>query len=166
MRDRRVANRCFSISPARFPQIRPVGAAGEGPKAKSMTSLVAGQLAANTFWPARKRTMAGIDQALSVDMAGLPVDPAHAWLQQTYDRTAQNYRAQDEEHICGRDYHHVSKILRDVSGSFDREIQVLDMGCGTGRYFHAIKNARELIGLDISQQMLDAARHPVRGDEV
>jgi SAM-dependent methyltransferase len=42
----------------------------------------------------------------------------------------------------------------------------LDLGCGTGRYFHCIENARELVGLDISKQMLEAARHPVRGDEV
>ena len=110
--------------------------------------------------------MAGIDQALGVNVAALPVDPAHAWLQQTYDRTAQNYRAQDEEHISGRDYLHVSKILSEVSGSFDREIRALDLGCGTGRYFHCIKNARELVGLDISEQMLDAARNPVRRGEM
>jgi ubiquinone/menaquinone biosynthesis C-methylase UbiE len=156
----------FSARPAKCPQMRPVWRAGELPKAKSMTSPVAGSWAANTFGQQGNGTMAGIDQALGVNVAGLPVDPAHAWLQQTYDRTARNYRAQDEVHISGRDYHHVSKTLREVSSSFDREICVLDMGCGTGRYFHAVKNARELIGLDISQQMLDAARNPVRSDEV
>lgn len=96
----------------------------------------------------------------------LAIDPAHEWLQQTYDRTARDYRTQDEEHICGRDYEHVAQILREVCASFDRQIRVLDLGCGTGRYFHCVRNARELVGLDISQQMLDAARHPVRGEDV
>jgi len=101
-----------------------------------------------------------------VNAATLPIDPAHEWLQSTYDRTAQDYRAQDEEHIFGRDYRRLSAVLREVTSSFDREIRVLDLGCGTGRYFHCIENARELVGLDISQQMLDAARQPVRADEV
>src|ERR1043165_7159053 len=104
--------------------------------------------------------------APGMNAAMMPVDPAHEWLQSTYDRTAQDYRAQDEEHICGRDYNHWSRVLREVSASFDREIRVLDLGCGTGRYFHCVENARELVGLDISQQMLDAARNPVRSDDV
>jgi ubiquinone/menaquinone biosynthesis C-methylase UbiE len=110
--------------------------------------------------------MTGLDQAYEVNAGTLAVDPAHAWLEQTYDRTARDYRAQDEEHISGRDYRHVSKILHEVSASFLRPIRALDLGCGTGRYFHCVENARELVGLDISQQMLDAARHPVRGEEV
>jgi SAM-dependent methyltransferase len=101
-----------------------------------------------------------------VNTTALPVDPAHEWIQSTYDRTAQKYRAQDDEHICGSDYQRLSQALREVTSSFDREIRVLDLGCGTGRYFHCVQNARELVGLDISQQMLDAARNPVRGDEV
>ena len=96
----------------------------------------------------------------------LAVDPAHEWLQQTYDRTACDYRAQDEEHICGRDYEHIAETLKDICASFDREIRVLDLGCGTGRYFHCVRNARELVGVDISQQMLAAARNPVRAQDV
>lgn len=110
--------------------------------------------------------MTASNQSYDDAAATVAVDPAHEWLQETYDRTALDYRSQDEEHISGADYQHVSKILRDVSGSFDRDIRVLDLGCGTGRYFHCIQNARELVGLDISQQMLDAARNPVRGHEV
>lgn len=108
----------------------------------------------------------GVEGTISVDAAPLPVDPAHEWLQNTYDRTARKYRAQDEEHVSGRDYQRISQVLRDVTSSFDREIRVLDLGCGTGRYFHCVQNASDLVGLDISQQMLDAARNPVRGDEV
>lgn len=96
----------------------------------------------------------------------LSADPAHAWLQQTYDRTARNYRTQDDEHICGRDYEHIAETLREICTSFDRPIRVLDLGCGTGRYFHCIKNARELVGLDISREMLNTARNPVRAQDV
>ena len=110
--------------------------------------------------------MAAIEQTLGPGVAHLPVDPAHAWLQRTYDRTAGDYRAQDEEHISGHDYHHLSRILQDVSSAFGHEIRALDLGCGTGRYFHCVRNARELVGLDISQQMLDAAQHPVRAEDV
>src|SRR5688572_1914734 len=98
----------------------------------------------------QKETMTEPAEAFGNSAATMALDPAHAWLQQTYDRTAQDYRTQDEEHIGGRDYQHVSKILRDVCRSFGREIRVLDLGCGTGRYFHCIQNARELVGLDIS----------------
>ena len=101
-----------------------------------------------------------------VNAATMLADPAQEWLQSTYDRTAHDYRAQDEEHICGHDYNHLSRLLREITSAFDREIRVLDLGCGTGRYFHCVENARELVGLDLSQQMLDAARNPVRGDEV
>jgi SAM-dependent methyltransferase len=101
-----------------------------------------------------------------MNTAELPVDPAHEWIQSTYDRTAQKYRAQDEEHICGSDYQRLAGVLREVTGSFEEKVRVMDLGCGTGRYFHCIENARELVGLDISQQMLDAARNPVRAEEV
>ena len=110
--------------------------------------------------------MTELGEAYGNGTATVALDPAHAWLQKTYDETAQDYRTQDDEHISGTDYEHVSRILREVCRSFGREIRVLDLGCGTGRYFHCIENARELVGLDISQQMLDAARNPVRGDEV
>jgi ubiquinone/menaquinone biosynthesis C-methylase UbiE len=96
----------------------------------------------------------------------MAINPAHEWLQRTYDRTARDYRAQDEEHICGRDYEQIAKTLKDICASFDREIRVLDLGCGTGRYFHCVQNARELVGLDISQQMLNTARNPVLAEVI
>lgn len=110
--------------------------------------------------------MTELGNAYEIGAGPLAMDPAHAWLQQTYDRTARDYRTQDEEHISGRDYEHISEILKEVSASFGRKIRALDLGCGTGRYFHCVRNARELVGLDISQQMLDAARNPVRSQDV
>jgi SAM-dependent methyltransferase len=116
------------------------------------------------FWASKVKTMTELGNADGSGACAL--DPAHAWLQETYDRTALDYRAQDEEHICGRDYEHIATMLRDICASFGRQIRVLDLGCGTGRYFHCVRNARELVGLDISKQMLDAARDPVRAEDV
>jgi ubiquinone/menaquinone biosynthesis C-methylase UbiE len=46
-------------------------------------------------------------------------------------------------------------IVRALSESFGREIDVLDLGCGTGRYFHCVKNVRSLVGVDPSAHMLE-----------
>lgn len=94
------------------------------------------------------------------------IDPAHLRLRNIYDETAQKYRQQDEEHISGDDYKHLSRLLKEVSMSFGRQIDVLDLGCGTGRYFHCLTNVRRLVGLDISQEMLEAAKTPVKRSQV
>jgi SAM-dependent methyltransferase len=51
--------------------------------------------------------------------------------------------------------------LRRLSESFGRDITALDLGCGTGRYFWALRNVRELVGIDVSAPMLVEARTPV-----
>ncbi len=38
------------------------------------------------------------------------------------------------------------------------QIDVLDAGCGTGRHFHCLQHVRLLVGVDISAEMLRAAR--------
>jgi SAM-dependent methyltransferase len=53
-----------------------------------------------------------------------------------------------------------------VSAGFGRKIDVLDAGCGTGRYFHCLCNVRRLVGIDLSPHMLDEARKPVKGNEL
>lgn len=55
------------------------------------------------------------------------------------------------------------EIIRDLSSRFSEPITMLDLGCGTGRYFHCAKNVRRLIGVDPSQDMLMQARAPVMG---
>ncbi len=42
------------------------------------------------------------------------------------------------------------------------KISVLELGCGTGRYFHFLTNTRKLIGVDISKDMLNSARENLR----
>lgn len=87
-------------------------------------------------------------------------------LQEIYDETAAQYRAADEIHLQGDDYQRVRATLLRLGAAWDRPIDALDLGCGAGRYFHCLPNARRLVGVDISQKMLDAARNPVRRDAI
>ena len=83
---------------------------------------------------------------------------AEALYQPSY---AREYRRHDEELDKVAAYEMFCSWLRDVSLSFGRHIDVLDLGCGTGRYFCAVSNARTLVGLDASAAMLNEAQHPV-----
>ena len=60
---------------------------------------------------------------------------------------------------------HWCKILHGLSASFGRPIDVLDIGCGTGRYFHCLSRVRQLVGVDIAAPMLELARDPIRRDQ-
>ena len=83
-------------------------------------------------------------------------------LQDTYRKAAAEYRRDDEIEV--RTDHHcwIWKTLADLSSSFEREISTLDAGCGTGRHFHCLKSVKRLVGLDLSPEMLRAARVPIR----
>ena len=85
----------------------------------------------------------------------------HDDLRDAYRRAAAEYRRDDEIEV--RTDHHcwIWKTLADLSSSFEREISVLDAGCGTGRHFHCLKNVKRLVGLDLSPEMLRAARAPI-----
>ena len=54
-------------------------------------------------------------------------------------------------------------IIKGLSRRFTGPIAVLDLGCGTGRYFHCIENLKHLVGVDPSHNMLVQARKPVMG---
>jgi len=54
-------------------------------------------------------------------------------------------------------------IIRELSRRFSEPITMLDLGCGTGRYFHCAENVKTLIGVDPSENMLVQAREPVSG---
>jgi SAM-dependent methyltransferase len=78
-----------------------------------------------------------------------------------YDRAyAARYRACDEaagnDAIAG-----LGRWLGGICDRFDRPIDVLDLGCGTGRYFRFVRHARRLVGVDVSKPMLEAAQQPV-----
>jgi SAM-dependent methyltransferase len=79
---------------------------------------------------------------------------------------AREYRRHDDGLDQVAAYEMFCTWLRDVSLSFGRTIDVLDLGCGTGRYFCAVSNVRTLVGLDASAAMLEEARHPVNAERI
>jgi len=76
---------------------------------------------------------------------------------------ARSYRESDERGKTEESHTLKYDLIRELSRSFLSPINVLDLGCGTGRYFHCIQNARCLVGVDASWNMLEQAKTPVYG---
>jgi len=90
-----------------------------------------------------------------------------ARIQGEYNHTkAESYRNRDEMDLLTPASKQVIEILGELSLSFGRAISVLDVGCGTGRFFFALRNVARLTGLDVSADMLDMAAHPAHEDQV
>ena len=77
--------------------------------------------------------------------------------------SAASYRLADE--VAKETESHAGKcdIIKSLSRRFTGPVAVLDLGCGTGRYFHCIENLQHLVGVDPSPNMLVQARKPVMG---
>jgi ubiquinone/menaquinone biosynthesis C-methylase UbiE len=88
------------------------------------------------------------------------------WMRVRYDASAEDYRNHDDVDVTGEDHRLFSSILAGICESFGKPISVLDIGCGTGRYFHCLRNVDRLVGMDVSDEMLMRARHPVLEHEV
>lgn len=82
------------------------------------------------------------------------------------DAYARKYRVRDEELQQEATYQDFIQWLRRICNRFDHSIDVLDLGCGTGRYFWGLKNVRTLVGFDASAAMLAEARHPIHEDQL
>jgi SAM-dependent methyltransferase len=84
-----------------------------------------------------------------------------------YDgRYANRYREHDDRLRGSELVTRFGSWLRAVCGRFTPPIDVLDLGCGTGRYFHALRGVRRLVGIDVSAPMLERALAPVDGAAV
>jgi len=79
---------------------------------------------------------------------------------------AREYRHHDDELDRVAAYEMFCDWLRGICRSFDAPIDVLDLGCGTGRYFCALSGVNALVGLDASAAMLEEARHPVHAERI
>jgi SAM-dependent methyltransferase len=87
-------------------------------------------------------------------------------LKAAYQHVVPKYRHDDEIEIQSTNHRRLWAILRGISLSFPSPATVLDAGCGTGRYFHCLENVDQLVGVDVSPDMLKAAEHPVLSDQV
>ncbi len=79
----------------------------------------------------------------------------------SYRLATAQYRRDDEIEVTTPNHDRLARRLSEVCRSFSHPTTVLDVGCGTGRYFHCLTNVELLVGMDISDDMLTAARRPV-----
>ncbi|EEF63211.1 class I SAM-dependent methyltransferase [Pedosphaera parvula] len=79
---------------------------------------------------------------------------------------AAKYRSDDEIEITTDHHRHLKEILSTITSSFGRPVSALDLGCGTGRYFHCLNNITHLTGIDICEEMLRIAENPVRQGDI
>jgi SAM-dependent methyltransferase len=77
------------------------------------------------------------------------------------DAYARRYREVDDTIRHGDVVEAFGRWLADLCRQCGPAIDVLDLGCGTGRYFWALEQARTLVGIDASRAMLGQARRPV-----
>jgi SAM-dependent methyltransferase len=86
--------------------------------------------------------------------------------QEQYDQNyALGYRERDNDVECVM-HTDLCDTLARVSSSYMKPITVLDLGCGTGRYFHCLRNTERIIGVDASLDMLIQSRNPVRASKI
>lgn len=76
---------------------------------------------------------------------------------------SKNYRDSDELEVQSDEHVRLCETLRQISISFGHAVSALDLGCGTGRYFHCLQNVERLVAIDVAIEMLKQARSPVKG---
>src|SRR5690606_16423634 len=92
------------------------------------------------------------------------VDHAKRAIRYYHADAATRYRAGDERETPT--YRHYCPLVRDLSTSFGRRINALEIGCGTGRYFHCLREVDWLVGIDVSPHMIEQCRHPVHAERL
>jgi SAM-dependent methyltransferase len=82
------------------------------------------------------------------------------------EKYADQYRTHDDALPASRPSQELAAWLHGICARFDAPIDVLDLGCGTGRYFWALTGVRRLVGVDASAAMLARARDPYRAPAI
>lgn len=82
-------------------------------------------------------------------------------MRQCYDAQARRYREDDERQSTEPDHLRLCSRLRAVCRQAQAPLDVLDLGCGTGRYFHCLSRVSSLTAFDVSPAMLQQARNPM-----
>lgn len=89
-----------------------------------------------------------------------PKRAPNAYLQSLFDQYALHYDKHLEQFLEYRVPQQLKKILIEETNLDEATWTVLDLGCGTGLSGEAFKDfSNTLIGVDISENMIDAAKH-------
>lgn len=84
-----------------------------------------------------------------------------------YDEAyAARYRSHDEGLGESAPYLAFVAWLQSACARSSTPTDALELGCGTGRYFSALRGVRTLVGIDASPAMLELARQPFRADRI
>jgi ubiquinone/menaquinone biosynthesis C-methylase UbiE len=86
-----------------------------------------------------------------------------------YDLLATEYRAVDDAAAGGATRSAIEEwgvALREAAGALSTDAKIIDIGCGTGRYFNWIAQGALLVGVDLSHMMLQQAHNPVRAEAI
>jgi len=84
-----------------------------------------------------------------------------------YDESyARRYRDRDDQLQTVKSNQDLIDWLGKVCDRFANPIDVLDLGCGTGRYFWGLRKVARLTGIDASAPMLEEARHPIHAERL
>jgi SAM-dependent methyltransferase len=79
---------------------------------------------------------------------------------------ARKYRDRDESLQAVASNRDLIEWVGGVCDRFDHAIDVLDLGCGTGRYFWGLRKVATLTGIDASAPMLEEARRPIHAERL
>jgi len=95
---------------------------------------------------------------------------ASSWAERAssrYDEAyAKRYRAHDDEFQTSEPCREFAAWLQRICAAFEPPIDVLDLGCGTGRYFWTLTGVRDLVGIDASPSMLAEASVPYNAGQI
>src|SRR5579862_7942768 len=50
------------------------------------------------------------------------------------------------------------RVLEQTCAQSKRKLNILEIGCGTGLYFSCLSNISKLVGLDVSEEMIERAK--------
>lgn len=79
---------------------------------------------------------------------------------------AERYRSHDDDLAESAAYGAFVAWLQKVCQKWSSPFDALDLGCGTGRYFCALRGVRALVGFDASSAMLEQARQPLHQERI
>ena len=82
------------------------------------------------------------------------------------DLSADRYRDHDNHLPDSAPSMALASFLSSTCARCGSDLTVLDVGCGTGRYFWALGGVRTLVGLDASPAMLARAHAPYAADRI